>query len=189
VSEVEPDSVGGNQRSALLRVLAEDILQCTMEEMGNRMVPLNVQSPRLIDLSTDFVGHTDHAVLDAADVNRQTCDRRTRVVDSHRAFWSNDSTTVADLTAGLGVEGRAVQDYLDRIAIGPTGELVYGFTGDQNAHDFRFDVEPVVTLEHSVRERQLPVGLTRALGRECATGSRPVSLFGHLGPEPGSVDR
>ena len=122
VAEVEAQPVGRDERALLLHVVAEHLAQRPVQDVGAGVVAADrVAARRRRSRRVRLLTGRDLAVGDARDVAVQAGQR----VVSCRAPRPGPVSVViragvADLTAGLGVEGRAVEDDVDLVAVAGT---------------------------------------------------------------------
>ncbi len=116
MAEVEAQPVGGDERAGLLDVLAQHPAQGRVQQMGGRVI----ESRRLACSGVHDERHRvplaqtagGHAALMDDDAGRVLDGG----VDPHLAPGADDAADVADLAAGLGVEGRALGDQVELAA-------------------------------------------------------------------------
>ena len=97
-----------------------------MEEVRRRVVPARRAAGVVVDVLLDDLANGERALLEGAAERDDARDGLLRVVDRHAHALGDDHAAVADLAAGLAVEGRAVEDHpsalplfhsLDRLAV------------------------------------------------------------------------
>ena len=133
--EVEAQVVRRDDRAGLLDVRAEHFAQRRVQKVRRRVV-----APRRVALlDVHYRAHgVEHAQVSAVNfhaVNDEAADGRGRRVEDDGMRRARDEHAgVADLTAGLGVEGRAVEDDLALLAL---AQFIHFLLTAHECHDAR----------------------------------------------------
>ncbi len=132
-AEVEAEPAGLVLGAGLGGRRAEGVAQGLVGEVGGRVGAGDGLAPAVVDGGVGAGADGDLADLDDALVDVDARDRLLAVADlDHGAGVGADAAGVADLAAALGVEGGAVQDDLDLVALGGGGR---GDAVDEDADD------------------------------------------------------
>ncbi len=180
MGEVEAQAVGRDQRPGLAHVLAQDVAQLAVQNVGRGVVALDVHAPLHVDArhggraETHFAAgnlavmddHPGHGAAGVADGDLPG--RLDRVID--------DNAAVADLAARLDVEGRGSQHDLDLLTV---GDVICQLAGrDQADHTgVRLDVRQVDVIDAAVGK----LVQQREIGGQVAALSRRAELRGRSG--------
>ena len=180
--EVEAQAIGRNKRPFLDDVGAEDLAQRRVQEVRRGVVEHRRLARRAIHDGGDGVALAESASLDLADVQVRVAELA-RVGDAECRRAVRERADVADLAAGLGVEGRAVEHDLRVVALG--GRVDFGAVLQDREH-------PALALELFIAA-ELAFGIERPgraqVDAELAGGARAIALQFHLPLEPRLVDR
>src|SRR5205814_5179950 len=136
--------------------------------------------PRAVHGCRDLIAGLQHAHDHGSEVRDHALGRTLGVLDSNPAAGSGELPGVADLAAGLRVEGRGVQEDLDLVALGDLRNVVA--RAAQGQHSCAFHDRLVVTLELAAGQRR---SVWPALAGHAP---RALALGGHLLLEPLLVD-
>src|SRR5690606_30264877 len=102
--------------AGLLGMLAEVLMQGVVQDVGGRVRPADRLASRGVDAGLGMGADLDGAVVDPADVEDEAA-VALGVLDVEAEVGPLDDADVADLAAGLAVEGRAVEHQGDRLAV------------------------------------------------------------------------
>ena len=164
-----------------------------MHDVGARVRLARRQPPLVVDLGGELGALAQLALEHAHLVDDQALDRALDVEHLGAAAVPGEDAGVGDLTAGLGVERRPVQDDPGDLARRrrPRRSLVLGDVGDQREHP-RVGAQGVVGLPvgRAVLGQQPPVGqdVDRAGPLGAGVGAGAVALLLHQLAEALLVD-
>ncbi len=117
MGEVEAQPVGSHQRTGLHHVVAQVGAQLAVQQVGGRVVAADVGPPLVVHFQAHHLADLHLAADHLAAVDDQARRGPARVLDAHLAAKAvDDVARVADLAAGLDVEGRGRGDDFDRLA-------------------------------------------------------------------------
>ena len=112
VREVKAQMVGSNQRSRLLHMLAQNFAQSGLKQMRGRVVAHGGFANFGVDHGIDFVAYANWLLRDdlmrAHALNRGVASLH--FGDDGVVIVGVEPSAVADLSAGLGIERRVVED-------------------------------------------------------------------------------
>ncbi len=130
VAEVEAKTVGGHERAGLVHVVAEDLAQAPVQDVGTGVVLADVLSPDLVDVEPDLLTGLHVSLLDAPAMTVDAGQRILGVEHPDRARLAGDQAAIADLAARLRVERRAVQENLHVLAtLGVLDDVAFAHDG------------------------------------------------------------
>ena len=133
VGEVEAQAVGLHQRAGLVDMVAQDLLQGGIQQMGGAVGPHDGLAALHIHGGEDFLPHPEAAALHGAGVHELAALVLLNVGDGElRAGGGADHAVVGHLAAHLGVEGALIQD--DH-ALHPGDDLVPELALSGESHD------------------------------------------------------
>ena len=170
-AEIETHAVDADPRAGLRHVVAERILQRALQEMRRGVVAPDLAPPPVEDGRGDAFADRNLAALDGTGV----CDRFAhvlRVVDFEEAAFARDRTAVADLSAALRVERRAIEQE-DAAFAG--SKRLHRLIVAQNRNDVALGFEPVIAGELRLDRRQF--GERHDLAFGCGVGARARALL------------
>jgi len=98
-------------RSGLGRVLAQNLPECSVQEMCRRMVAGNVQPALSIDLGDQFVTHRQRALSHDAMVYDEFWCGTLRICHEYGRTIGDEHTLVAYLAPRLSIKGRSVKHH------------------------------------------------------------------------------
>ena len=163
-------------------MLAQHLAQRPVQHVGAGVVAADGVAPGGVDDGVGLLAGGDGALDDAGGVPAQAREGERRVDDLGAPGRGGDRAGVADLAARLGVEGRPVEEDLDRPVGGgdhrqhaPAGGGVVGVAGELRGAELLDEL--AVRIDSVVVDT---FGLAGLLG--------PAALLGHLGVEAGDVD-
>ena len=107
--EVEPQLVLLDLAAPLHRVLAERLVQGVVQNVRGGVGAADAGPPGGVDLRVQLVADGDRPVRHSAEMDVEVA-VLLRVFDDERLAAAVEGADVADLPAGLGVEGRLVED-------------------------------------------------------------------------------
>jgi hypothetical protein len=113
VGEVETQPVRGDQRALLDRLRPEHLAQRRVQQVRARVVAYGGLARGAVYPQARGFAHAQATRRDLAAMHHQLPARALRVVHLELAARGLDHAAVADLPAGLGVEGRLADDQLD----------------------------------------------------------------------------
>ena len=173
--------VGADPGALLDGLLAQSLAQGLVQEVGGRVVAGDLAPPRAVHGCRDLIAGLQHAHDHGSEVRDHALGRTLGVLDSNPAAGSGELPGVADLAAGLRVEGRGVQEDLDLVALGDLRNVVA--RAAQGQHSCAFHDRLVVTLELAAGQRR---SVWPALAGHAP---RALALGGHLLLEPSARSR
>ncbi len=112
VREVEAQAAGLDERAGLFHVRAENIAQRRVHQVRRRVIALDVLAARAVGVSRDAIAHGEFFFCHDA-MRDQAGDRIIRAAHFgklHRVLVVPKRADVGDLSAGFGVEHRAIED-------------------------------------------------------------------------------
>ena len=115
--DVECRVVGADPRSFLNHALAEDLTQRPVQQMGGGVMAHDLAPSLLVDRRSRLLAGHDVAGDDSPDVRDDAIGGFLSVVDAEAPAGRDDEAGVADLTAGLRVERRALEKHLDLFSL------------------------------------------------------------------------
>jgi len=114
VPEVEPDAVWRVLRARLRGLRPDGLVESLVDHVRGGVGAADRATARRVDGGEPRLADRDRSVHQAAAVHGHALDRRLDVVHlDAAAAVQQDRAVVGELTAGLGVERRAVEDDLD----------------------------------------------------------------------------
>ena len=108
--EIETEPVGRHEAALLVRLLAKDVLEGAMEQMGRAVVAHDRLAALGVDLRTDLAAHPQRTLDEATVVGDQARHRALGIGDLESPLVVADQPRIADLAARLRVERRRRQD-------------------------------------------------------------------------------
>src|SRR6185312_11657132 len=114
--KVETQAVGRDERTLLSYMRAEHFAHRLVEQVRGGMVRTQARAARMIDFHLDRQTRSDRALLDAAGVHEDAVAALLRVRNLDDETVAVHHAGIADLTAGLAVERRLVDNDADRFA-------------------------------------------------------------------------
>ena len=157
-----------------------------MQQVSGRVVPSRVLAFDWVDVGVDRLAHGYLARSDLPEVGDDARHDLLGVADVYLAVGADELAGVADLAAGLGVEGGLDENDLDVIS---HRDLVDGSAVRDQAYDDRRGVQLLVAEEpgraHSQGFVHANLGL---VGGEPGGRPAPLPLRRHLPLEPFEID-
>src|SRR5690625_1501903 len=190
MGEIEAQPIRCHQRAPLRDMLAKLLAERLMQQMGGRVVcPDRAAAVMIDDKMRGLVGR-DLALLDAGSVDVDAAGLALGPDDAGAPGGGADHACVADLTAGLGIEGRLVEDDRNLAILLSDGTVTFGAFRDQR-HDLPLGFLGVIAKEigraDTVRDLE-PDGLVRRLAAAFPGSAGALLLLLHGGLEAGHVD-
>ena len=108
--EVEAQAIGRDQRAALGDVVAEHLAQRLMQQMRRRVMRADRRAPGVIDLELQRRADLQRALLHRAEMHEEIAGPLLRVGDAEFDALAHHHAGVADLTAGLRIKRRLVEN-------------------------------------------------------------------------------
>ena len=108
--EVESEPARLDQRALLRHVRSQHFAERFVQEVGRGMVRAGRGAAPMIDIEIDRVADFQRARLDDAMMQEEAVQLFLRVLDLEGRFGTGDAAAIADLAAGLAIEGRLVDD-------------------------------------------------------------------------------
>ena len=180
VREVEPQTVGRDERARLLDMVAQHLDQRRLQNMRGGVVAGDERTAALVDFRVHVVVLANGARGDNARVRGKIRLGLGGVFDLDGAVLVEDGARVADLAAHLSVERRLVEDDGDLVALVC---LVDDLPVDDEVDDARVAVVFSVAdeLGRAVRVEDMRVDVAKALpGLVVACRAGALALSGHL---------
>src|SRR5690606_32173500 len=149
-------AVGRDERALLLHVIAEHAAKRRVQQVRRRMVEANRFAPLAVDRGVEPVADAHGAAGDRADVAERRAELL-RILDAKlAAVRAAKLAGVADLTAALGVERRAIEhDGAARARVEPLDGMAVGVI---ERRDGAVELERLVAVELGrLIERERPV--------------------------------
>ena len=115
VGVVEPEPVGGDERTGLLHVVPQNLAQRGVQEVGGGVVELGVAPPPGVDPGLDLIPDAQGSAPDNAGEQALPGDGGPAVLDVETQALALQEAAVSDLSAGFRIKGRPVQEDLDAI--------------------------------------------------------------------------
>ena len=112
VREVEAQPIGRHQRAFLLHVSAEHLAQRRMQQMRGGMIQYRGGAPRTIHLCRELIAQRGCGPRPALPTCAKALPRFDGVIDHEANAGAGQFPGIADLAAGLGVEGRGLEKHL-----------------------------------------------------------------------------
>ena len=144
VGEVEAQPVRLHQGARLVHVVAQDLLQRGIQQMGGAVGPADGLAALGVDGGGDGVAHLQNALFYHAAVEELAALVLLDVLHLQEAAGAADDAVVGHLTAHLGVEGGLVQDYR---GLGPGGHLVPQLALGHDGKDLAIRLAAVIAQE------------------------------------------
>ena len=182
MAEVEPQSIGRDERAGLLHVRTEHLAQRPVQQVRAGVVATDGVAPLDVDRRDRFLARVDLALDDPGDVPAQTGQGERGVDHLGEPSVGADRAGVADLATRLRIERAAVDEELDGAVV------VRGDHREDSTLGLTVDVAgelglPELLEQLAVDDRFL-VGLTADLPRVLAA----ATLLVHRRVEAGGVD-
>src|SRR3984957_4796200 len=108
-AEVETHAVDADPRTGLIDLVAKHVFECALQKVRRRVVPPYLAPPRFKNAGTDAIAGRKYSMGDAAVVR----DRFAHVLGIAHVedrVVAHDSSAIADLSAALRIERRAIQN-------------------------------------------------------------------------------
>ena len=186
--EVEAQPFRRDQAALLRDVQAEPLAERLVQQMRRRVVGADAVATRTVDRQVQRVADGDFAFAHGRDVRPQPPEIFPRILDLPQDAGRGERSRVADLPAALGVEGRLVDDDLDRLAgrgaVHPRAVLD---DRDDLALAFLRRIADELRPARAFRNVE-PHIVGGALAGPLPGGAGGAFLFGHRRVEPGAVD-
>src|SRR5438874_2173301 len=112
--------------------------------MSRRVVPHDLPPPLLVDRRGGLLPYTHLAGDHRAEMRDRTLGHPLRVLDADPAAWRGDDPRVADLAAGLRVEGSPLEKDVDPVSFADGIDVLAGLA---YAADIRFGGQLAVACE------------------------------------------
>jgi hypothetical protein len=113
VAEVKAEPIVGDERAGLMDMIADNLSQRPMKDVGSRVILANSFPAFVADGEIGVLAELDDARRDDAAVSVKTWNGELRIAHRHDACWGDDGSRVADLAPGLRVERRTIHEELD----------------------------------------------------------------------------
>ena len=110
MGEVEAQPVGRNQRALLRHVIAQHLAQRLVQKVRGRMISPDAATAGMIDFQRERGADFERALLDGSRMDEHVARLLLGVGDGKVHAVAAHDAGVADLTAGLGVKRRLVED-------------------------------------------------------------------------------
>ncbi len=118
LGKVEAQAVGRDEAALLRDMQAEPLAQRLVQQVSRRMVGADRAAPPMVDGQAHGIAHRDIAGLDIKTVGPEAPEMLLRILDrAAQALLAGNRPGIADLAAAFAIEGRLVDDEVDRVAL------------------------------------------------------------------------
>jgi hypothetical protein len=117
--EIETQPVGGDEGAFLRHVITEHLAQRFVQEMRGRMIPADVIPTVMVNIQPDGVTDLQPVMFNLDVVHKQVAGLfvgRKNLCDRSTVGGSLDPACVTNLSAGLGVKRRLIEDHFAAFA-------------------------------------------------------------------------